>query len=135
MRNGRAATEVDTLRLFQTGRRGAGREREGSGQNGVVAHFDDIPGLGVWLEVLDGGTVRIIGQDLQPPAGFGGEYEYSMTIAAADAPHLADALGTDLAGIPEAWEAQVTGIVLGGGERRWLRDHGIPHEFWSRIGE
>lgn len=58
-----------------------------------------------------------------------------MTIAAADAPRLAAALGTDVAGIPAAWEAQVNAIVLGGGERRWLRAHDIPHEFWSRIGE
>jgi hypothetical protein len=100
-----------------------------------VAYFEDIPGLGVWLDVLKDGAVRIIGQDLRPPAGFGGEYEYGMTISAADAPKLAAALGTDVAGIVDAWDAQVTGIVLGGGERRWLEARDIPHEFWSRIGE
>jgi hypothetical protein len=100
-----------------------------------MAHFEGIPGLGVWIEVRDDGAIRIIGQDLNPPAGFGGEYEYEMTIAAVDAPHLAAALGTDVAGIVDAWDAQVTGIVLGGGERRWLVAHDIPHEFWSRIGE
>jgi hypothetical protein len=100
-----------------------------------MAQFDGIPGLAVRLTVGDDGSVSIEGQDLQPPPGFGGEYEYAMTIRPGDVPRLAAALGTDVDGIPAAWEAQVTAIVLGGGERRWLRAHDIPYEFWSRIGD
>lgn len=114
----------------------AGAPHPWRGQNGDVAYFDGIPGLGVWLEPQPDGAVRIVGQDLTPPTGLGGgEYEYAMTIAAADTPRLAEALGTDVDGIPAAWEAQASSIVFGGGERRWLIAHDIPFEFWSRVGE
>jgi hypothetical protein len=98
-----------------------------------MAGVEGIPGLAVWLRPDRGGW-RIQGQHLGTDAPGGEEYEYAMSIAEADVPRLASALGTDLAGIPLAWDAQVQAIVLGGGERRWLLEHDIPFEFWSRIG-
>jgi hypothetical protein len=85
---------------------------------------------------MDGNLV-INGQDLKSGAAFGteiSEYEYGLTVAAADIPRILSALDAppeaDVLDVLEASGAE----LMGSGESRWLARIGVEAEFWSRSG-
>lgn len=82
------------------------------------------------------GTLVISGQDLNPGNPFGGgEYEYALTIRAADVPRVVAALGggpeDDVLVLLLAHAEQIVRT----GEMRWLRGIGVEPDFWSRAGD
>ncbi len=89
-----------------------------------------IPGLSVSARVAPDGSFVITGLHVG-----GGEHigrddsEYTITVQGAGLPALAAALGTDIDGIPAAWDAQEVAIVTYG-ESRWLTEHDVEHETW-----
>ena len=87
-----------------------------------------IPDLYVRTSRNAAGDFVIEGQHLG--AGLGrDDYEYYITVKAADLPSLATALGTDTAGIDAAWAAQ-SGEIVRRGENRWLEEHGVPKSLY-----
>lgn len=83
-------------------------------------------------------TLVINGQDLRLspiPGGPITEYEYGLTVAAADVPTVMAALraeaGTDVLDVLEAIGPEVVRV----GEARWLAALGIEAEFWSRVSD
>lgn len=105
----------------------------------VLHHCRDADGLRhLGATLTPEGDVQIEGQDLgRGVEAFWGEgfreYEYAFTIRAADVPALLAALGT---------ETNVLGALqrhfsdpTARGPRAFLEAHGVPYEFWSRLGE
>ena len=89
-----------------------------------------IPGLSVSARLTPEGTFVINGLHVGGGEHIGrDDYEYIVTVAPPALPTLATALGTDVAGIPEAWDALEVGIVTYG-ESRWLTEHDVEHETW-----
>ena len=96
-----------------------------------------IRGLHVGTQWKADGAFEIsghhLGESLIPLMGKD-EYEYAITVPTDQLDALASALGADAtagaAGIDAAWSAQESEIVRHG-EKRWLTEHGITHEFWS----
>lgn len=88
--------------------------------------------LRVWATMTGDGELRIEGQDL---GGYPGasEYEYALTVPAADVPRIRASLdatdGDDLLSLLEA----AGGAIVARGERAWLTGLGITPAFWSRI--
>ena len=84
------------------------------------------------------GTLTIEGQDLgrgvEQAFGSGGyEYEWAWTIRSEDIPQLIEALdaGED---VLAALATRISGdAFIGLGS--FLEENGIPHEFWSRVGD
>jgi hypothetical protein len=74
-----------------------------------------------------------LGESLIPLMGKD-EYEYVITVPVHHIAAFASALGADAsagaAGIDAAWSAQESEIIRHG-EKRWLTEHGVEHEFWS----
>ena len=89
-----------------------------------------IPGLSVSARLTLEGTFVIYGLHVG-----GGEpisrddYEYTITVQGAGLAALAAALGTEVSGIPGAWDAREVEIVTYG-ESRWLAEHDVEHETW-----
>jgi hypothetical protein len=81
-------------------------------------------------------SLVITGQDLRPGSAFGAgtsEYEYGLTVDAADIPLVLAALAADPAAdvldvLVEAGPQLVTA-----GESRWLASIGIEPQVWSRL--
>ena len=72
------------------------------------------------------GDLVTAGQDLS-----GSEYEYWLTVRAADVPRVTAALGgTPGSDVLALVQANAETIVRTG-EKSWLDAHGIPTEFWS----
>jgi hypothetical protein len=71
-------------------------------------------------------------QDLDPPALFGDEYEYSFSIAATEIPKLVRALGgSEPSEVLELLQASAEQIIPKGIES-WMKAHDIPvTDFWS----
>lgn len=92
--------------------------------------------LYVDAELRPDSTLVITGQDLNPDNAFGsGEYEYALTVRAADVPRIVAALG----GGPDDDVLSLMSThaehIVRTGEQRWLREMGVEAEFWSRIGD
>lgn len=84
-----------------------------------------IDGLAVWGRRSPDGGFEIEGQHLGAGAIVGkDDYEYIITVAPADLPRLAAALGTTDDGVEAAWKLHEDAIVRRG-ERMWLALHGI----------
>lgn len=75
---------------------------------------------------LGPGVERFFGQGLR-------EYEYTITVRKADVPALLSALGAkdDVLGALQRHFLN----PKSGDPRSFLDEHGIPHDFWSRIGD
>jgi len=93
---------------------------------------------GLWLRLADNGDLAIEGQDLGPSvAEFwgGSEYEWAISIKAADVPAYVRSLGgtpgDDVVELVRASFERSPGCV--GAE--FLNENGIPNEFWSRVGD
>jgi len=85
-------------------------------------------------ELRADGSLAILGQDLNPGNPFGGEYEYALTVRAADVPRVVAALG---GGPDDDVLALLSGQgeqIVRTGEKRWLREIGVEADFWSRVG-
>jgi hypothetical protein len=92
--------------------------------------------LYVDVRLLSDGTLIFEGQDLNPANPWSGaEYEYVITVEAADVPRVVAALGgvdgDDVLALLKADAERIVGI----GERTWLRSLGIEPGFWSRVGD
>ena len=85
-------------------------------------------GLYVDAQLKNRGDLVFQGQDLR----HGREYEYALTVRAADVPRVVAALdgnpGDDVLGLLAAHGEH----IVGRGELTWLRGLGITPEFWSR---
>jgi hypothetical protein len=89
-----------------------------------------IPGLSVSARYTPEGTFVIYGLHIGGGEHIGrDDYEYTITVQGAGLTTLAAALGTDTAGIPDAWDAREVEIVTYG-ESRWLAEHDVEHETW-----
>jgi len=89
-----------------------------------------IPGLSVSARLTPEGTFVIYGLHIGGGEHIGrDDYEYTITVQGAGLSALATALGTDVAGIPAAWDAAEVAIVQHG-ESRWLSEHDVEHENW-----
>jgi hypothetical protein len=89
-----------------------------------------IPGLSVSARLTPEGTFVVYGLQVGGGEPIGrDDYEYTITVKGAGLASLAAALGTDVAGIPVAWDAAEVGIVQYG-ESRWLTEHDVEHENW-----
>jgi hypothetical protein len=89
-----------------------------------------IPGLSVSARLTSEGTFMIYGLQVGGGEPVGrDDYEYTITVQGAGLDALAAALGTDVAGIPAAWDAHEVEIVTYG-ESRWLTEHEVEHETW-----
>jgi hypothetical protein len=99
---------------------------------------DQLGARNLWASLTPNGDVQIEGQDLGDGVeNFWGksytEYEYAMTIQATDVPALLDALGSEtdvLSALQKHFENSNTSDP-----KSFLEEHGVPYEFWSRIGE
>jgi hypothetical protein len=79
-----------------------------------------ISGLSVSARLTPDGTFIIYGLHIGGGEHIGrDDYEYTITVQGSALEALATALGTDVAGIPAAWDAQEVAIVTYG-ESRWL---------------
>lgn len=72
-------------------------------------------------------TFRVMGEDTKPGAA---QYEYAATVRGEALVKLAEALATDVDGIPEAWAAQIETINTPGFVT-WLRNHDVEFQFWN----
>ncbi|HWS57119.1 MAG TPA: hypothetical protein VN257_01145 [Actinotalea sp.] len=81
----------------------------------------------VWGTVRGDGSLVIEGQDLSG----GAEYEYAITVPAAQVPTVAAALGVDVEDVLSGLAAQGEAVYRRG-ELTWVRSLGITPEFWSR---
>jgi hypothetical protein len=89
-----------------------------------------IPGLSVSARLTSEGTFMIYGLQVGGGEPVGrDDYEYTIPGQGAGLDALAAALGTDVAGIPAAWDAREVEIVTYG-ESRWLTEHEVEHETW-----
>ena len=89
-----------------------------------------IPGLSVSARFTPEGNFVIMGLHVGGGEPVGrDDYEYAVTVHRAGLPALAAALGTDVDGIPAAWDAREVEIVTYG-ESRWLSEHDVEHETW-----
>ena len=89
-----------------------------------------IPGLSVSARLTPEGTFVIYGLHVGGGEHIGrDDYEYTITVQGAGLDALAAALGTDVAGIPVAWDAREVEVVTYG-ESRWLTEHDVEHETW-----
>ena len=89
-----------------------------------------IPGLSVSARLTPEGTFVIYGLHVGGGEHIGrDDYEYTITVQGSGLAALAVALGTDVAGIPAAWDAAEVAIVTYG-ESRWLAEHDVEHETW-----
>jgi hypothetical protein len=89
-----------------------------------------IPGLSVSARFTPDGTFMIYGLHVGGGEHIGrDDYEYTITVQGTGLEALATALGTDIAGIAEAWDAHEVAIVTYG-ESRWLAEHDVEHETW-----
>jgi len=119
---------------------GREEERETRMKRSVaLMRYQDEGGLrSLDATVLANGDLLIEGQDLGPgvEAVFGEglrEYEYALTVEAADVPALLVALGeeTDLLGAL----ADVYKDPTAHGPASLLGAHGIPYTLWTRVGD
>jgi hypothetical protein len=92
----------------------------------------------LWLRLSENGELTIEGQDLGPTVEkyWGGpEYEWDIRIKAADVAAYVRCLGgdstEDVVDVVSACFECDPGCV----EKQFLEKNGIPHEFWSRIGD
>ena len=89
--------------------------------------------VGVWATLGRDGALTISGQDLSSGLYSLAEYEYALTVKAADVDQVVSALG----GAPGADVLALlhanAETILRVGEKRWLEEHYIPATFWSRI--
>jgi hypothetical protein len=88
------------------------------------------------VEFRDDGSVAILGQDLGgAPQDFWGcrEYEFARHVAAADVPALRQALGVSAGG--DLLAAIAERFTRSADLEAFIKEHGIPSEFWSRIGD
>lgn len=94
----------------------------------MVIHDSD--GLVVEAERTADGGVVIRGRDTRPGLGRAA-YTYVVTVAPQDVPTMVAALagGPD---VDPVWLLSVTPEVVETGERSWLEEHEVPHEFHSR---
>jgi hypothetical protein len=89
-----------------------------------------IPGLSVSARLTPEGTFIVYGLHVGGGEHIGrDDYEYTITVQGAGLIALAAALGTDVDGIPAAWDAAEVAIVTYG-ESRWLAEHDVEHETW-----
>jgi hypothetical protein len=89
-----------------------------------------IPGLSVSARLTPEGTFIVYGLHVGGGEHIGrDDYEYTITVQGAGLVALAAALGTDVDGIPAAWDAAEVAIVTYG-ESRWLAEHDVEHETW-----
>ena len=89
-----------------------------------------IPGLSVSARLTPEGTFVVYGLHVGGGEHIGrDDYEYTITVQGAGLNALAAALGTDVDGIPAAWDAAEVAIVTYG-ESRWLAEHDVEHETW-----
>jgi len=92
--------------------------------------------LYVYAVLKADGRLVIEGQDLSKPNPWGtGEYEYDITVSAADVPRVVAALGGAEGDDVLVLLAGEADTIVRRGERQWLRDLGIELGFWSRIGD
>ena len=94
-------------------------------------------GLHVQARLDAHGQLVISGQDLRAEQVFGpgaGEYEYGLTVTAADVPTVVAGLG----GRPGDDVLVLLGAhgddLVAAGEMSWLRTLGVEPKFWSHIG-
>ena len=90
--------------------------------------------------LLADGSLRIEGQDLGAAvtAAFGNdfrEYEFDWSVAAADVPHVMQALGGSPGDDPLELIQRWTQASRGRDPGQFLRDAGVELRFWSRIGD
>jgi hypothetical protein len=94
-------------------------------------------GLTVTARLDPHGDLQIDGQDLKNAQLFdprATEYEYSLTIGAADIPVIIAGLGEPPGSdVLDALERHGHDVV-NGGETAWLRGLGIHVEHWARVG-
>jgi hypothetical protein len=83
-------------------------------------------GLTVWANLTPEGNLHVHGQHLRD----GGEYEYFITVKAADVPALVVALGGSSAAECVDLLAANAHIIVTRGERRWLTELGLHPELW-----
>lgn len=89
-------------------------------------------GLYVDVHLTADGDLIINGQDLSGAAG-AAEYEYSLTVPAAEVPRVVAGLGGQPGDdVIPLLSAHATTIVETG-ELTWLRSLAIEPEFWSRV--
>lgn len=105
----------------------------------MLRRTEDEQGLrNLWAVLADDDGLRFEGQDLGSGvesvfgAGFT-EYEYGMTVRAVDVPRLLAALGAET-DILSALQ-QYFGDPHAEDPASFLKQHAIPYEFWSRIGD
>ena len=89
--------------------------------------------LVVWAGYDDSGRLALEGQDL------GGhplcdEYEYFLNVAPEQFPQLARALGGTSDDDVLSLVADRGSELVRTGETAWLREHGVPFDFDSRMG-
>jgi hypothetical protein len=92
----------------------------------------------LWLALQENGDVIIQGQDLGTSVSRswgGSEYEWAITIKAADVPAYVRCLGgkaddSVLELVPACFRRDSACV-----EKHFLEKHGIAVEFWSRVGE
>ena len=92
----------------------------------------------VWARMTDDGSLVVEGQDLGPTVEeFWGqgltEYEWWITVDAADIPRLLELLGEE-GDVLDAVAARFSGPEAHF-FYRVLREHGIEYEFTSRLGD
>lgn len=92
----------------------------------------------LWLGLNENGDVTIAGQDLGPSVAQSwgdSEYEWAITIKAADVPAYVRCLGgkagDTVLDLVTACFRRDSACV----EKQFLEKHGIPIEFWSRVGD
>lgn len=83
--------------------------------------------------IQDDGVLEIAGQDLSPPEAFGDEYEYFVSVEAADIPTVVAALGGQPGDDVLALLKSHGEKIVSGGEQKWLKSLGIEpglHTWW-----
>jgi len=92
----------------------------------------------LWLRLKENGDLIIEGQDLGPGVAQwwgGSEYEWDITIKAADVPAYVRCLGgrpgENVLDLVLACFRRDSACV----EKGFLEAHAIPIEFWSRVGD
>ena len=88
----------------------------------------------VWAMLHDDGRLTIEGQSLSRGADFF-EYEWAFTIAPADIPVLAAAIGGTADDDPLPLLATLYQAEARIDLRRLLDRHGVRSTFWSRVGD
>lgn len=91
----------------------------------------DADGLHIWANFDEERNLVISGQDLNPPAPFGDEYEYALTVQREDIDKVVEALGGVRGeGVMRLLEAHGPEIKSKG-EQAWLESIGVTPKLWS----